>query len=418
MDNQIVYKGIWWLPENPTIKVAGILSINKDTPITLDIIDNLGVESIFDFTNSNTSQKNCVIWGESSESTPISIFGNFSNMFHNLSCSFPLMKFNVKIAVVGSHVESLEKVEPYDVKAKFHELSYWFRPNCIHEIKNDDGVSFSIRKDDCNKISVPLSNGCDLQLKGESKTSCLGSGMSVNMEQWSVLIFSLSSPISILEAKKLEFLFEQFLSLATLSCVQYSHFWLKNKETGKELEIFENNRPGIRKNTRFQDYLFDYDTIKESFPVIIRNWYEKKNLSPIRKHLIDSIITKGYFEANDFLIVCQAIEGYYLRFVKEEKFEMIFKNLINEFSNVAKLEINEQDIPYIKDSRNYFSHLLPPGKKLNVLDGMDLLILNHKMRKLLICCVLRLIGFSNEEINCVFNNSNNYYLDVIKDANM
>ena len=165
---------------------------------------------------------------------------------------------------------------------------------------------------------------------------------------------------------------------------------------------------------RFWEYLFVYETIKDSFPSIIRRWYEEKNSFPIRSHLIDSVGHRGTFCSNDFLIVAQAVEGYYCRYKKDGLgITGILKNLRRDFSDIAILELSDEDIDCIRDSRHYFSHLLPPGKKEHVVDGLQLYNLNHKLRKLLLCCLLSFIGFSNEEINKIFAKSNNSFLRMI-----
>ena len=88
-------------------------------------------------------------------------------------------------------------------------------------------------------------------------------------------------------------------------------------------------------------------------------------------------------------------------------------NLREEFKEISILEISDHDIDCIRDSRNYYSHLLPTGKKQNVVDGHELYDLNHKLRKLLLCCMLNFIGFDNNEINMIFSKSHNSYLRMI-----
>lgn len=77
-------------------------------------------------------------------------------------------------------------------------------------------------------------------------------------------------------------------------------------------------------------------------------------------------------------------------------------NLKEEFKEISILYISDHDIDSIRDSRHYYSHLLPPGKKQNVDDGHELYDLNHKSRKLLLCCILNLLDFDNLEINIIF----------------
>ena len=87
-------------------------------------------------------------------------------------------------------------------------------------------------------------------------------------------------------------------------------------------------------------------------------------------------------------------------------------NLRREFVDIQILELSDNDINCICDSRNYYSHLLPHGKKKHVVDGLELYDLNHKLRKLLLCSILIFVGFNNDEINVIFNKSNSSILKM------
>ena len=221
-------------------------------------------------------------------------------------------------------------------------------------------------------------------------------------------------------AKYKIFVFEQFLSFATLAPVKYKRFLLIDKDKQNDrtknctIEIYDEKESTLSKPERFWEYLFVYETIKDSFPTIIKRWFTEKDMFPIRAHLIDSVGHKGAFCSTDFLTIIQAVEGFYCRFRKDGiSLNKILSNLKEEFKEISILEISDYDIVCIRDSRHYYSHLLPPGKKQNVVDGHELYELNHKLRKLLLCCILNFIGFDNNEINMIFAKSHNSYLRMI-----
>ena len=179
-------------------------------------------------------------------------------------------------------------------------------------------------------------------------------------------------------------------------------------------EIYDKKGERLENPERFWEFLFVYETIKESFSSIICKWYAEKDMSPIRAHLIDSVGHRGTFCSNDFLIVAQAVEGFYCRFRKDgQNLTTILYNLRKEFSDISILELSDYDIDCIRDTRHYLSHLLPPGKKEHVVEGHDLYNLNHKLRKLLLCCMLNFVGFNNQAINGVFSKSHNSYLRMV-----
>ena len=83
---------------------------------------------------------------------------------------------------------------------------------------------------------------------------------------------------------------------------------------------------------------------------------------------------------------------------------------MTEFSDVRCVEMEEDDYQKIVDSRHYYSHLLPPGKKTHVVQGKELYELDFKLRKILLCCVLNFMGLDNSTIDCFVAKSNNHML--------
>ena len=413
------FKGLWWLPEDTENQVSGTLIVKKNK-IVLETIGVLGSASPIDHLAGGNAPQYDVIWGISSEAKEISVFNCYESMSLNTDCPFPVAKYSVQVVAVGKHIKSLDELGNYDVKAYIEKLSYWFRPNIIQICQQDKNFTFSADLESANQIAVTLDDGCKLELEGEVNISHEKTRMQVTINQMSTLSFVCSKPISMSDAKHNVFLFEQFLSFATLTPVQSDRFLLIDKDKdgnptkNKTIEVYEKKDERLNDPERFWEYLFVYETIKDSFSSIICKWYAEKDMFPIRAHLIDSVGHRGTFCSNDFLIVAQAVEGYYCRFRQDGLgLKTILEKLREDFANITILEMSDQDIKCIVDSRHYYSHLLPPGKKPNVVDGHELYDLNHKLRKLLLCCILKFIGFNNEEINTIFLKSHNSYLRMI-----
>ncbi len=418
MVDTLKYKGIWWLPDDGN-QIPGTLIIERER-IVLETIGALGSESPMDHFVGDEVVQHDVIWGISSESKKISIFNSHEAMTFNTSCPFSTAKYTAQVVAAGKHIKSLDEPGNYDVKVYFDELPYWFNPNCLHFDGNEKLFRWSADLNNANHVSVQIEDGCNLELQGEVQFRHVKTGMRIEVEQLSTLNFVFTKPVSMQDAKRKVFAFEQFLSFATLTPVQYSRFQLVDKDKKPDpsknwtIEIFDKKDNSSGSPERFWEYLFVYDTIKDSFSSIIRKWYVEKNSLPIRAHLIDSVGHRGTFSSNDFLIVAQAVDGFYCRFRKDiNDIKLVLENLRKEFSNINILELSDEDIDCIRDSRHYFSHLLPPGKKEHVVDGLQLYNLNHKLRKLLLCCLLNFVGFSNEEINKIFSKSHNSYLRMI-----
>ena len=417
MEDSRNYKGLWWLPNEEGKQIPGTLIVERGR-IMLETIGALGLESPMDHFIGDEVVQHDVIWGISSESKKISVFNSHEAMTFNTNCPFSTAKYTAQVVAVGKHIRSLDESGDYDVKVYIDELPYWFNPNCLHFNSNEKLYTWSADLNNANHVSVQVEEGCNLELQGEVQFTYAKTGMKVEVEQLSFLYFSFTKPISMQDAKRKVFAFEQFLSFATLNPVQYSRFLLIDKENTNEqdntVEIYDKKSVKGGDPDRFWEYLFLFNTIEESFPSIIQKWYSEKELLPIRAHLIDSIGHRGTFNSNDFLVVVQAVDGFYCRFRKDiNDIKLVLENLRKEFSEINILELSDEDIDCIRDSRHYFSHLLPPGKKKHVVDGRQLYNLNHKLRKLLLCCLLNFVGFSNEEINKIFSRSYNSFLRMI-----
>lgn len=421
MEERKEIKGMWWLPNTPEKQIPGTLIIGNDE-ITLETIGYFDENNPIIHLATQQVPHYDVIWGISSDAKKISLFNSYESISFNTACPFPLAKYNIQIVAVGKHIKSLNELGNYDIKAYFKELPYWFRPNCIHFDGEEKKYNYVVDFKKANHTTIKIDDNCILRLEGETNISNDKFGMRVQIEQTSTLKFELSAPISIRDAQHQIFIFEQFLSFATLSSVHTKQLLLidNDKKTDPTqnytIEIYDKKEKASSKPERFGKYLFVYETIKDAFPAIIKKWYAEKDFSPIRAHLIDSIRHTGLFCSTDFLNIAQAVDGFYCRFRKDGVgLREILDNLRREFVDIQILELSDNDINCICDSRNYYSHLLPPGKKKHVIDGFELYDLNHKLRKLLLCCILNFVGFNNDEINVIFNKSNNSYLDMINE---
>lgn len=95
--------------------------------------------------------------------------------------------------------------------------------------------------------------------------------------------------------------------------------------------------------------------------------------------MINSIKKQELYSSVDFLIVIQAIEGFWWRFRDEsyhEKKSISTKNktslktllneLIAEFKDIELIAIANINVAAVVDSRHYYSHFLPKCNKPNI----------------------------------------------------
>jgi hypothetical protein len=138
-------------------------------------------------------------------------------------------------------------------------------------------------------------------------------------------------------------------------------------------------------------------------------------MAPITKYLAQAVTEqKGEFDAPDFLIVAQALDGYFKRFVNKKdgkdirKYDDQITKLLEYFKDVDALRACNLDAKVMAHSRHKYSHLIPNDETKNVekaVSGEELYYLTRKAIVLLTCCILDNLGLTIDEINICFKDS-------------
>lgn len=139
---------------------------------------------------------------------------------------------------------------------------------------------------------------------------------------------------------------------------------------------------------------------------MLKLWHENfEKVAPITSYLIQSLKRMNKFDVPDFLIIAQALDGYFKRFenkeksAKKEHYKKEIEFLLDKFKNIEAIQKCNIDAEVLKDSRHKYSHLYPDEEESKAVEGIDLYWLTEKCKILLTCCILNMIGLTNEEIN-------------------
>lgn len=437
MKEKIEFKGYWWIPSNPKVKLAGTLKYIPNQKIILELIGDLDsdknpITALLDYNTEN------IIHGFTSDSKEITLVNCYPSGSVNFSCFFPIIRYSCKLMLIGKHIHSFNQKCFYKALITIPELTYWRPPNSLDtSIKSNDkdrveliSLSFEI----ASKIidDTQIDNNTRLIIKGGVDYNQNQS--SAKIEQKTSLEIHKDSDVSFEDFLSDIYMFEEFLSLATLQTTKSTRILLFDKTIFQELEKDEKYYHAIeiiyiQNSTESSDlnnhnFLFSYGSIASQYSQVIQKWYrDKDEIAPIRTHLIDSIKGKQSFSSIDFLIVIQAIEGFWWRF-RDENYKRVNKSsskyktnlktilheLINEFNSIGKIKVLDLDIQSIVDSRHYYSHFMSKANKPYALDGFELYYSTNKLRNILICCVLHFIGFEYLQIDEILNHTRNNLL--------
>lgn len=414
------YKGFWFLPQNPDNKIPGTLYFDVNEEIRLELIGGFENE-ISEVFSSNSFD---IIHGITSNSENISLFDCHKYSSWNFSSPYPISKFNCHYLINGKHLSDINEAVFNQIQVELSSLYDWLPSGRIRNsitLPEEDRpieITVSVSEDDYWEKVVKIDPEFELKLIGIGGFTSNENQSKYKFTQNTILeISSIKSKKSFLDLLNKVILFKQFLSLASLSSVEYLRITLLDNDSYQELRnekklihpiplCFFEEKQNFMKPKRHQ-FLFKHSNIRDAFPNIIKKWYGvEENVAPIRNHLISSVKIKSVFTSVDFLIIAQALEGYHRRFVskKDKTLKVRLEELINIFEGVNKITNSPINISHVVNSRNYYSHFFE--KKVNVLDGVELFNLTNQLRNLLICCVLRLIGFDIELTNLLFNKNN------------
>ncbi len=432
IDERITLKGYWYLPSDPENKIAGILTYDPNNNIVLELFG--GFDCSLDALFSNKQKVVDVIFGKTSDGEDITLFhsSRFANI--NFNATFPLVSYSSNYLLIGKHINGLDDRCNYCACVRIPELSHWCPPNAITiSLSSQETTRMNITFDtqyqnEMNVIEkVQVDDKTSVIIAQDVNFNSSEMHLVPRIEQYTYLKITKEKETSIKEILRDITTYEQFLSLATLSIVKSSSiivfdnelYWTcDNKKYYHPISIIHlagNVKTKAQTAVRTTGFLFDYQTIKDYYADLLRKWYsEPENISPVRSHLIDSLERKKVYSSVDFLVIIQAIEGFWWRFrdleyknsnniSKKQKtlLNTILSELLSEFEDVEQINKLELNIEAVVDSRHYYSHFVPKTRKPKTLFGWQLINQAKRLRLLLLCCVLSFFGLQHSVINSI-----------------
>jgi hypothetical protein len=430
MAEKLEFLGKWFLPDNSGYKISGRLVFLPNEGATLELIgcfpnqDNssslYGVGNHIQiiqgegYSSGNRCEKvtlvNCWV---------SAISAHFPAPFH-------ITKYGCQFVIVGTLLPNADEARFNSIQAGFTELNDWIFPRMIqHMPYRDENVAFSVAmsKDNLSDIKVDIDKQTKILLLGKGQYSATMNVHSLS-QQMLCKIECTEGKRTLYDLFEKAEIFKQFLSLAAFSTVTYSDITLHDTEDGDHMSsirlYYAESAISEKSKRKRGNFLFDYSIVKDVFPVIIKKWYDESNgkdFSPIRWHLIKSIQRRLVFDSTDFLIIVQSIEGYHRRYINNKKrhlYERI-EEIVSKFSDIDRIKKLSFEPKVIADLRNYYSHFYKEeDSQVEIRDGMELFLLFRKIRLLLICCVLDVVGFQKDKINEILTNCQNEAVNFLE----
>lgn len=389
------YNGKWWIPteldKTEDFRFAGTLTIEGDGSCSLLIKaqpdGNKSFESI------------PVFWGEDERGGKYTLFALTMTQW-NVGKS---LRYKAKYVICGIHILSMD--EPFfdECHVEFPYLQTWTGATMLDIPQDYEANTFTI---EYGKDHVYVEGKLEtwLHYRVVDRNVCK-QGM-LEFTSWKETQYHLISEkhLSIKSFNKYIREFAQFLSLALYSKQNPSVIYFRKKGEENAHRMFfiapHSQKP-------FDTVLIPLSMFRDRLSNFISGYHSAfDKIETLNRYLITSIHFSD-FDAPIFIVVAQALEGYYQRFLKgkEGVSKRKWEALLNHFEDVKALRECNIDANIVKDTRDTYSHLYieKDSKKSNVAEGMDLVMLTQKCRILLTCCLLKEIGMTTEEISSCFD---------------
>lgn len=408
MDNGNSYTGTWWVPTgNPDIppskKVVGNLILPEGGGMKLELfgsIDGVGTfQQIVD-----------VLWGTDYNGTDYTLFNlrwqKSGNSVH----------YWIQYVLVGEHRTSMDDACYIECHVEYPHLREWteVRLDAWGENYDYDNDVFSIKiRQDTTFLQGTIEGEFAYKIIG--RNTYYPSESEVKIANQTQLHIQPNTALSIHSFITLIREFSQFISLAQFSVQHPAKIYFLKEGDELSSRLLFNVKPS-HKPYEYPYFLISIGLFKERIPSFISKYHSVYDrIATLSKYLLTSIHADD-FDAPDFLIVAQALDGYFKRFVNKteitkgknlKKEEDGYKTLVKQFETIDAVKRCNIDTRVLKASRDKYSHLYLDEKPNSpkAATGADLLILTQKCKILLTCCILDQIGMTTDEINKAFDRS-------------
>lgn len=473
MTENFEYRGAWFLPYAKDKRINGILTYDTDEGSSLELFGDLNDSSFMQVMKNEP----IIIQGITSDGKQITLYRCYITktggikLIQGEESGIPSTVYSVNFILEGAYIDSSEEMKFQKIKSEIYNLDEWVGISGFISKNNDYEIFLKFEVNVNYKLPEPIKFSINDRLDGQFNFIVNQPGWSryqksVTLNQRVEIILSSESDYTLEELLKYLFGFQNFLILALYNRTYPTHIeiygktFTKNYGDGKpvlkkiKLYFPISNRSKVIKPKLDLEMLFGYGHIREEFPAIIKNWFEKYELlEPAFNLLFEQFYNNDRFSENAFLNLAQAAETFHARthnhtrmpkedfkIMKEDIYALVSKNyhnwlkdqfsfgnnlnlhtrlteIVSKYSNEILDKIigdKELFVKQVKWSRNYYTHYSASGEK-QALKGLDLFYLTEKLKIVLVCAFLIEVGFDNEKLKKLLEqNKHRFFHHLVK----
>ncbi len=412
-NNPRTFYALWTSPDKMRNLIPhqcmGTLCYNncKDITLTLMIPPSQGVIS--------TCYKHYdVLWGKDANGVKYTLFDLNEIEKSIYDCNFSKYEYKVRFILIGEHILSLDTEFFNKCVVQFPRLIDWAYKSKITLLNEPNNiVEYRVSRAKESIAEVAIDDNTKYILNPRCLLDNRGNFLGVTLKQFTEFIVESRGSCSIRSFINYVVEFGNLLSVALFSeQTPTSIVFTREGDRYRQFELlfrYDNEDETPKKA------LIKFEQLRDKIPSMIKAWHENFNqIFPICNYLISSLNKNREFDAPDFLIIAQALDGYFKRFVNKKdgkntkQYEHQIKKLLEYFKGVKALQACNLDAKVMAHSRHKYSHLIPDDETKNIekaVNGEELYYLTQKCIVLLTCCILDNLGLTTEEINICFDGS-------------
>jgi hypothetical protein len=457
MNSSLTFKGYWWLPSNPEIQVSGELVHDPETGTSLKLMGCLGNDDL-----TKVGFRAEIILGFSVCGKKLTLLNTWQNQLNMGAPGMPTSEFVVNSLFIGEHYTRIEDILFNRIVVQLKNLPEWLNISGFKIDNSSNSTSISYTQPPAISFTI------NEFFKGEftfAHSTHYAKNPSIE-ETISLVISSTDEERVYTYSDFLEMMyaFQMLLTFSTFSAsfplkIEFYSSAVCDDFFGKKVlrPVKLINTIRVRRGERDVHsafMLFNYIDIKENFQNIINNWIVKLSyFRPAINLYLNPLYNDNLNLENSFINMAQAIEYYHRKVHTIAKTEMEthkkkirdiitsvdtghkkwlkeklafsheptllerINDLLTENSNATINRIIPDHVSFakqVKDTRNYYTHFSVHLKNKRV-RGEELYYLTEKLKALLTCCILHIVGFNNEKIEeLLLRNEYRFFNHLIK----
>jgi hypothetical protein len=445
-------RGKWWLPDNPELKISGVLKFSPTNGGTLKLDGMLDPESEVYLTRMRDFP---IILGLTTDNEEITLKDCFE-ISYELYGNTSISSIDFTSLFKKAHFEKEEDIKFKSIDTNYSYLDEWIGISGLsfkYGEEDKDGFSITYKPPDHFMISI---NDFKLSLIFKTEYSMELNEFYTHAKAYLRIEFNDGKEHSFKEFLDIFNKIKNFLSLCVW--VKPVYYMGITGKTELNKRVFGDKitlQPAVEilfQERYFQkeidigsfSFLVRFEQIRERFAIILSNWFNKAELlEPFYNLYFGLLYNPHLYLGLQFLSLTQAIEFYHRKiysgnYVCDEEYNAIYNDLLqaipqktndglkerlktylefgNEFTLRKRLEDilmeldwlmailferKEEFINEVVKLRNYFTHY---SSELSV-DDRELLHIVEILNRIVAAIMLKEIGFDSEELKCLFNDN-------------